>query len=319
MLNSRTIEIRPPRPRNVRRLSQADHDGRLRGQPGHLGSLGLSGIADSAVMGMQRLGGVASRTWHALYVRAASRRVLLLALVVASATGLGWGVHRYATTASAFHIQTIELSGAHRLTSDDVSRISGLRRGVNVFEVSPRLARTRLEQSSWIASARVRRELPATVHVEIMEHVPAAVLMLDRPYWLSDQGIVFKALNASDDPTSVNRVPQVQVVDVERFKKDERFRQAVLLRAVGLLRDVNAQGLDASFGQWSLRVDQDESLVLQMHSDGSVLYLGTGPYLSKLRRVAQLRSYMKRRGLQVEYVRMDGIRNPSRVALKVRP
>jgi cell division protein FtsQ len=105
---------------------------------------------------------------------ARSRRAWV-ALAVVLAFGLlaaGFVLSR----SSAFHVHHVEVAGAAHHSRADIVRLSGVTRATNALWLDEGAVERRLEQDPWIASATVSTSFPWTVHVQVVERTPAAVI-----------------------------------------------------------------------------------------------------------------------------------------------
>jgi cell division protein FtsQ len=118
---------------------------------------------------------------------------VLAILLAVSALGAGaWGTWHWVTHSPRFAVRHLEVVGHARVTEDEIVRLAGLSAGANVFSVSTNQLERAIEQSPWIASARVSRRLPDGLRVEVREHAPAAMVVLDAPYLVDASGHPFK-------------------------------------------------------------------------------------------------------------------------------
>ena len=75
-----------------------------------------------------------------------------------------------------FAVSSVQLVGARHLTEEEILSIAGISMGDSLFNVDVRRARERLLAHPRIEQATVRRRLPATIHVEVVERVPVAIM-----------------------------------------------------------------------------------------------------------------------------------------------
>lgn len=104
-------------------------------------------------------------------MRAAAVLVALLALLVV----LVWGVASL-LRAPVFALRTIEVVGAQHLSPAEVRLAARVVTGTPLPSVDVGAVETRLAGNPWIASARVERDYPSTLRVEIVERKPAAIV-----------------------------------------------------------------------------------------------------------------------------------------------
>jgi cell division protein FtsQ len=105
---------------------------------------------------------------------ARSRRAwVALAFVLAFGLGAAGFV---LSRSSAFHVRHVEVAGAAHHSRADIVRLSGVTRATNALWLDEGAVERRLEQDPWIASATVSTSFPWTVHVQVVERTPAAVV-----------------------------------------------------------------------------------------------------------------------------------------------
>jgi cell division protein FtsQ len=104
-------------------------------------------------------------------IREAGRRRLRVTLIVASTiVGLGLG---YLTVHSpVLDVDHINVTGARHESAAEVVAAAGVRTGAPMLWVDGGRIAHRLERLPWVARARVTRDFPGTVDVEITEYVP---------------------------------------------------------------------------------------------------------------------------------------------------
>jgi cell division protein FtsQ len=117
---------------------------------------------------------------------------LIAAGALALLAGGAWLGKHFVTTSARFAIDSVEVRGARRLDADSVRALVPARTGDNVFAVDTTAVEARLIDDPWIAKARVRRELPRTLVVEVTEEAPSALLELDGLYLIGADGRPFK-------------------------------------------------------------------------------------------------------------------------------
>jgi len=130
------------------------------------------------------------RRWASPLWRSARMRPILGLLVLApfvagawwwssgrAATAAGEAADRAIAGAAAlgFAVDEILLAGRDKSARASVMMAIGLRRGQPIFGFDPESVRRRLERLPWVRSATVRRMLPGTVVVELIERQPLAI------------------------------------------------------------------------------------------------------------------------------------------------
>ena len=151
------------------------------------------------------------------------RRWPLLSAVILVVVVGWWGampVYREggSLVAAWFQVRDVTVSGASRVSYEDVLERLGLQSGETLFSANASELADRLKSHPWIREAIVNRELFHTLAVTITERRPAAVLRTPSLNLLLDEeGRVLSALGEEDDPT----LPVLVGIDPKRLIQGE--------------------------------------------------------------------------------------------------
>jgi cell division protein FtsQ len=97
------------------------------------------------------------------------------AIVVAAVALLALVLPRVLSTLDYFHVQTVQLEGARFLSPTTVIAALGTDTAASVFD-DPRRFVAKVESIPLVARASVRRRLPGTLVVNIVERIPVALV-----------------------------------------------------------------------------------------------------------------------------------------------
>jgi cell division protein FtsQ len=111
-------------------------------------------------------------------------RVLVGLVVLAAVAGLVVA----AAFSALFDVDSIEVTGAERTSTDEVVAASGIEPGEPLVLVDTGAAAERIGRLPWVASASVRRSVTGTVTVEVSERTPVAVLPASDGGWMAVDG-----------------------------------------------------------------------------------------------------------------------------------
>ena len=120
-------------------------------------------------------------------------RMIAVAAVITAATGLGAAatvrVARWAAGHPYFAVREVAVEG----TSDPVTVTAwaGIEKGKSLWSIDPERSVFRLLAHPRIRIAEVRREFPDRVEIIIEERRPLAVLMVEAPLFLDEEGAAF--------------------------------------------------------------------------------------------------------------------------------
>ncbi len=124
------------------------------------------------------------------------RRALLMitafsSMIVAAYYGVSWMLH-----SQRFSISEVHATPLRWMPQQSFDLRVGLDRESNMFRYDVSKATERLEASPWVRRAKVRRQFPRGLSVEIEENAPAAVALIDELYLVDRDGIPFKRTTA---------------------------------------------------------------------------------------------------------------------------
>jgi cell division protein FtsQ len=245
---------------------------------------------------------------------ATAGRVSLALLLALGSLALARVLERWARSAPELSIQTITIEGEDRLSEAEVRGAASIELGDNVFAHSESDVVTALLGHPWIAEAHVERRLPGTFRITIRERVAAAILELEEPYLVSDEGAVFKTLEPGD-PVDL---PVITGIDRGRFFGERAFRTQILTSIVGLFAEWRALGMEPRESIGEVHVEADDALTLFVGDDGTEVRLGAGPYRGKIERLRRVLDELGSRHTRPLYVYLDNLRRPDRVTVRVR-
>jgi cell division protein FtsQ len=264
-------------------------------------------------------------------------RLLMVVAFLGGAVLLGRFVQRHLTTAPAFAVDQIEVSGLARLDRAELLEAAGLRLGLNVFARAPEEIRARLLRHPWILSAEVQRRLPSRIEIAVREREPVALLVVepcaptragsrqrgepdpacDEPsalYLISDEARMFKRLTGKD-PVDL---PVITGVTRERIAGDPDFSRRVLVDAVALLSEYRNAGLKPRSAIGELHVEANDGFSLYVGEDLTYVRLGAPPFTQKLQRLKRVFERLEREQARAEYVYLDNEKRPERVTVRLR-
>ena len=121
------------------------------------------------------------RAWHRPWVRVLRDVVLGIAVLY-----LGYRGVTAATHTPLLSISRIVVRGNDRLSTGEVDAILGGLRGRNLLDADLGAWRQRLLDSAWVRDATLRRSLPSTVDVQIVERQPIGIARLGEDLYLVD-------------------------------------------------------------------------------------------------------------------------------------
>lgn len=208
--------------------------------------------------------------------------VVTLALAVAwPAVRTAVGRHPY------FAVREVVVRAPRGVSAEHVRRVAGVEPGTSIWSVDGRAVERRLRAEPWIRSARVRRELPHRVVIQLHAERPVAIVALDGReggpglYFVGAHGRVFATVGDGDG----RDFPYLTGLTATDLQGGTALGARAIRRALGLLRLV-ARGDGAAVQAVSeIHVDRERGLTLLPVKPRVPVELGWGGYGAKLARL----------------------------------
>lgn len=235
---------------------------------------------------------------------ASSRRRMAIVISVLALTL--YAAHRavaVVTGLEIFHVDQIHVRGNHRLSNGEVlAMLEGLR-GRSVLAVDLADWRRALLTSPWVADASLRRTLPSTVDVAILERAPLGIgringslyLVDERGAVIDDYGPNYADLDLpiidglSGHPNGHPTASGEESADVYR---------ALLARR--LLDALRVQNMAAQISQ--IDVSDSRNAVVLLEGDPTLIRLGNERFVERLRSYHELAPALRERVPAIDYV-----------------
>jgi hypothetical protein len=153
-------------------------------------------------------------------------------LVIAGAAAGTWEGYRTLLRLPYFRVVEIEVAGNLQVASRDILASLELSPEASILGLDlPGLTR-RVLRNPWIKEASIRRRLPLSLTVHVVERVPEAVFIADRRYLLSADGVILAALKADELPT----LPALRAARPRRVGIGERILPSELIQGLSVWR-----------------------------------------------------------------------------------
>jgi cell division protein FtsQ len=258
-------------------------------------------------------GPVGSPLWNKL--GSAVRLGLGLALVVGTSVAVATSVRHYALTSPRFSIQEVNLLGGKRVAPEVARDQAGIVPGSNIFALDTALAERKLLENPWISQARVTRDLPRSLRVEIKEREPAALAVFsERLYLVTADGEPFKELSPGDPAD----FPLITGVSVEGLSRDRAREIDRVKEGLEVLEQYSRITLSKTQPAQEVHLADSGDVVLTAGKEGITFELGKEGYRRKLLMGEQVVGEMRRKGRAPGIVFLDNQAHPERVVVRMK-
>ena len=246
--------------------------------------------------------------WVAGGLRAAATKlvvlgkVLVVAAFVAGALWTGRKIVQHVIASPRFAVHDVEVGPSTRVLADEIRELCGVRLGDRLLAVDPDAVAARLATHPWILSARVRRELPSTLAIEVTERKAVASALLGALYLLDEGGRPFKRATFAE----ADGLPVITGVTRDQYAAVRATSEAVFRQASGLYESY-ADGHPERPKLSEVHVDTRAGFTLVLYDGGGELRLGRGDFEAKLARLDRIFAALGSRGpAALETVYLDG-------------
>lgn len=122
-----------------------------------------------------------------------------------------------------FNIKEVSITGNSRVSSQEIETASGISEGDNIFHIKLSAVRRRIEEISYVHSARIKREFPNCISIEIEESEPVAAVPYMGNYILID--VYGKALEQEtvEKAKKLSEIVILTGVEVKNFSLGEKI------------------------------------------------------------------------------------------------
>jgi cell division protein FtsQ len=256
--------------------------------------------------------------WLGEHLAALGRRLLFLGKILAALLALATAVAatrvavRHVVASPRFAVQDIRVASAplHVAAAEIIER-TGVQLGDRLLAVDTDGIAARLARHPWISSARVRRELPGTLVIDVTERHAAAVAVLDGLYLLDEQGHPFKraTLEEADGQVVLTGISRMEYLALPRAT-EAAFREALAVLGEYQHPDTLTAAKHATGARPALsevHVDPHNGFSLFLYDGGAEIRLGRGAVTDKLARLDEILAQFGPRGLgALKVVHLDG-------------
>ncbi len=235
--------------------------------------------------------------------------------VVGMSAGAAWGAHRYALNSPRFAVRTIEVDGQRQRGDSRIAELAGLQLGQNLFQTDTDAAERRLLSDPWVEKARVLKELPSTLRVELTEREASALALIAGDLFLVAQDAKpFKRL----EPTDPHDMPVITGISPENLARDRDRELERIATGLEILRQFERIELSRVYPAQEVHVGEGGEVVLTVGKAALSLHLGVGEWRRKLLMAARVVGRLARAGQTPAHVYLDNSAHPERVVVRMR-
>ncbi len=271
--------------------------------------------------------------WIGEQLAALARRLLIVGKILAALAVLAGAVAggrlaaKHVVASPRFALREVRVGPTAHVSRDEIIERSSVVIGDRLLALDTDVIAARLARHPWIAAARVRRELPATLVIDVTERQAAAVAVIGGLYLLDEQGHPFKhaTLAESDGRLVLTGISRAEYARLPRAS-EAAFREALALFSEYQHPDAlasarqgrgSAPGIRPTLSE--IHIDPRTGFSLFLYDGGAEIRLGRGQIADKLARLDELLTqFGPRRASTLRVVHLEGPAG-DRVPIKLAP
>ena len=184
-----------------------------------------------------------------------------------------------------FAVRELQVTLAAHLSRDEILELSAVGEGDRLLEIDTDAVAARVAAHPWVKSARVRRQLPSTLVIDLTERRAAAAVTLGSLYLVDEIGHPFKKATMEE----AEGLPVLTGIDRARYADAKDATEAAFREALALLAEYGSTGTRPGRPALSeLNIDPRFGFTLFLLDGGAELRLGRGDFSKKLARLDQI-------------------------------
>jgi hypothetical protein len=260
--------------------------------------------------------------WVGDALRAVALRLAFLGKVLATLAFLagaavgGRQVVRHVVASPRFALREVRADATLHVSHEEIVALAGAELGGRLLAIDTDVVAARVATHPWVASVRVRRQLPSALAIDVVERRAVASALLGTLYLVDEAGRPFKraTLDEADGLPVITGIARDQYT-LARLATEAAFREAVGLLALyragddlaAARRAGGAPGLATRPALSEVHVDPRAGYSLVLFEGGGEILLGRGDWAGKLARLDEILAALGPRGpAALRAVHLDG-------------
>ncbi len=223
--------------------------------------------------------------------------------------------HRWLTHSPKFAVREVRVSPTVHVRADDVRARAAVEPGANLFTIDLDAVAREVQGDPWLERVSVRRELPATVMIEVRERVPACAVAFGALYLADAQGQAWKRAT----PDEAAGLPVVTGIPRDAYIDDREAAQALVREALEALAVWREHADRPAIGE--VHVDAADGITLYTAAGGVGVRIGrpdgAATWRERLARYDRVAASLQSSGEKAQLVLVDQRTRPERVTVKL--
>jgi cell division protein FtsQ len=216
-------------------------------------------------------------------------KVLIVAAIMAGALFGGHQLVRHVIASPRFALREIRADATLHVAHEEIVALAGVSPGDRLLAVDTDSVAARVATHPWVATVRVRRQLPSALAIDVVERRAVASALLGTLYLIDEAGRPFKRATLDE----ADGLPVLTGIGREHYTASRAAAEAAFREALGLLAAYRTEGRPALS---EIHIDPRSGFSLVLFDGGGEVLLGRGDWSGKLARLDEILAALGPRG-----------------------
>ncbi|MCI9246545.1 MAG: FtsQ-type POTRA domain-containing protein [Clostridia bacterium] len=184
----------------------------------------------------------------------------------------------YFLLSSFFNIHSIVISGNEKMTQETIISLSGIELEQNTFKISKSKVEQAIKTNAYIDSVKIKRKLPDTIEIQVVERKPAYMLTLGNAYvYMNTQGYLLEISQEKLELPIITGIltPEDQIQEGNRLYAEDLQK---LSNVIQIMDSANNNDIGKLITKINISNKQD--YVLELKSEKKNVHVGDTSNLS---------------------------------------
>lgn len=225
-------------------------------------------------------------------------KVTALVLVVAVLAFIGRTVYGYMMDSPLLALREVVIEGCRKTSERDVLSLTQLDRRPNILNVKLGTLRSKVETHPWIEHAEIRRIFPDRISIRITERRPAAIILLDRFYYIDAHGVIFAGVPKDHHIGH----PILTGLHRDDFRDHPDQSWVLVSKALRLIRVIKEARVLSQKDISEIHMDRTFGISIFTNDETIEIKLGLDHYRAKWKRLERVWRHLRQRSPRPAYI-----------------
>jgi cell division protein FtsQ len=205
--------------------------------------------------------------------------VSMIAMLVLAA----FASYRYACTTDILRVHTIKIDGCRHADPGKLEALVRQNLPQNILQVDLSELRARLEREPWVLRVEIRRILPETLKIHVVERIPSVIAEIGGELQLLDnEGVLLDRYGPNYGKLDVPVISGLKGDSVEAYRVLQEENSARIKVGIEVLTELASGAPEWTRAISEIDLSDTENVKVLLVDDTAEVYLGNSDFLKKI-------------------------------------